>query len=67
MVPININAATAECLETLPGIGTVRAESIVAHREQMGPFVVAEDIKAVSGIGDGIYQRIADMIAVDDR
>lgn len=67
MVPININAATAECLETLPGIGKVRAESIVAHREQMGPFVIAEDIKAVSGIGDGIYQRIADMIAVDDR
>lgn len=66
-VPININAAAAECLETLPGIGTVRAESIVAHRERMGPFVVAEDIMAVSGIGDGIYQRIADMISVDDR
>ena len=65
--PININTATAQCLETLPGIGTVRAESIVAHRERMGPFVVAEDIKAVSGIGDGIYQRIADMIAVVDR
>lgn len=66
-VPININTAAAECLETLPGIGTVRAESIVAHREQMGPFVTAEDIKAVSGIGDGIYQRIAEMISVDDR
>ena len=67
MVPININAATAECLETLPGIGAVRAESIVAHREQMGPFIAAEDITAVSGIGDGIYQRIAEMISVGDR
>ena len=66
-VPININTTTSECLETLPGIGAVRAESIVAHRERMGPFVVAEDIKAVSGIGDGIYRRIADMISVDDR
>lgn len=65
--PININTAAAECLETLPGIGTVRAESIVAHREQMGPFIAAEDIKAVSGIGDGIYQRIADLIAVGDQ
>ena len=65
--PININTAAAECLETLPGIGTVRAESIVAHREQMGPFAAAEDIKAVSGIGDGIYRRIADMIAVADQ
>ena len=66
-VPININTATAECLETLPGIGAVRAESIVAHREQMGPFIAAEDITAVSGIGDGIYQRIAEMISVGDR
>ena len=66
-IPININTAAAECLETLPGIGTVRAESIVTHREQMGPFVAAEEIKAVSGIGDGIYQRIADMIAVDSQ
>ena len=66
-VPININTATADCLETLPGIGAVRAESVVAHREQMGPFAAAEDIKAVSGIGDGIYRRIADMISVDDR
>ncbi len=61
-VPVNINTATAECLETLPGIGAVRAESIVAHREQAGPFLTAEDITSVSGIGNGIYGRIADMI-----
>lgn len=66
-VPININSATAECLETLPGIGSVRAESIVEYREQSGPFVVAEGITAVSGIGDGIYGRIADKITVDER
>ena len=63
-VPIDINVATAECLETLPGIGTVRAASIVLHREQNGPFATADGITGVSGIGDGIYGRIADMITV---
>ena len=63
--PVNINTASAQCLETLPGIGGVRAESIVAHREKEGPFASPEAITDVSGIGDGIYRRIADMITVD--
>ena len=62
--PLNINAANAECLETLPGIGGVRADAIVAHREQSGPFASPEAITDVSGIGDGIYRRIAEMITV---
>lgn len=66
-VPVNINTATAECLETLPGIGSVRAQSIVAHREEVGPFVTTDGITAVSGIGDGIYGRIAGLITVDGR
>ena len=63
-VPLDINTATAECLDTLPGIGSVRAESIVRHREQTGPFVSADGITAVSGIGSGTYNRIADLITV---
>ena len=63
-VPLNINTATAKCLETLPGIGSVRAQAIVAHREQAGPFVTTDGITAVSGIGEGIYGRVADMITV---
>jgi len=66
-VPVNINTASAECLETLPGIGSVRAQSIVAHREQAGPFATPEGITAVSGIGDGIYGRIADLITAGGR
>ena len=66
-VPVNINTATAECLETLPGIGNVRAQSIVAHREEAGPFVTTDGLTAVSGIGDGIYGRVADMITVNSR
>ena len=65
--PVNINTAGVQCLETLPGIGGVRAESIVAHREQAGPFASPEAITEVSGIGDGIYRRIADLITVAPR
>ena len=63
--PVNINTASAQCLETLPGIGGVRAESIVAHREQEGPFANPEAITDVSGIGDGIFRRIVGLITVD--
>ena len=66
-VPLDINTATAECLDTLPGIGSVRAQSIVTYREQTGPFVTPDGITAVSGIGDGIYGRIAGMITVASR
>ena len=67
VAPIDINTATAECLQTLPGIGGVRAGSIVDHREQAGPFNTVGDITAVSGIGDGTYRRIESMITVGDR
>ena len=67
VVPLDINVASAECLETLPGIGEVRAQSIVDHREQVGPFVTTDGITAVSGIGDGIYGRVAEMITVNSR
>jgi competence protein ComEA len=63
--PVNINTASAQCLETIPGIGGVRAESIIAHREQEGQFANPEAITDVSGIGDGIFRRIAELITVD--
>ena len=63
--PVNINTASAKCLETLPGIGSVRAESIVAHREQEGPFASPEAITDVSGIGDGIFRRLGELITVN--
>ena len=62
--PVNINTATAVCLETLPGIGAARAREIVAHRNQIGPFGSAQGITDVAGIGDGIYGRISGMITV---
>lgn len=64
LTPVNINTASAECLETLPGIGSKRAGTIVAYRQEEGPFGSPEAITDVPGIGDGIYRSIADMITV---
>ena len=65
--PVNINTANATCLETLPGIGAVRAREIVAHRNQIGPFGSTHGITDVAGIGDGIYGRISGMITVSSH
>lgn len=62
---VNINTATADQLLTIPGIGAKRAEDIIAYREEHGDFSSIEEIKNVSGIGDGIYKRMKDHIRVD--
>ncbi len=61
---VNINTATAEELETLPGIGPAYAERIVRYREEFGPFKTIEDIKEVRGIGDATFEEIKDLITV---
>lgn len=65
--PININTATAEELQALPGIGETRAEAIVAYREEHGPFTYVEDLRGVSGIGEGILANIMDYITVGEQ
>lgn len=67
LFPIDINTATAEELQALPGIGKTRAEAIVAYREEHGEFTYVEDLKAVSGIGEGILENIIDYITVGER
>ena len=62
---ININAATASELESLPGIGPVLAERIVAYRTDHGPFGAIEDIMDVSGIGEGCFAQIRELITVE--
>lgn len=62
--PVNINTAGAQELMTLSGIGESRAEAILSYREENGMFSSIEDIKNVSGIGEGIFERIKNMITV---
>jgi len=61
---ININRASAAELTSLPGIGEVRAAQIIEHREKHGYFKAKEDIMEISGIGQAIFDNIADMITV---
>lgn len=61
---ININKASLEELDTLPGIGAVTAQKIIDHRTQNGPFKTIEDIKNVSGIGDKKFEQLKDKIRV---
>ena len=57
--PLDLNAATAEELETLPGVGAILAERIVSYREAVGGFQMLEELQQVNGIGSGIYFQIA--------
>lgn len=62
---VNINTASKEELVTLPGIGKSRADAIIACREEKGSFTSIEEIKNVAGIGEGIFNRLKDLITVN--
>ncbi len=61
---VNINTATLEELDTLPGIGPTTAQKILDYRTENGPFSVIEDIMNVSGIGPATFEDIKDLITV---
>lgn len=61
---ININEASVEELDTLPGIGPTIAQRIVDYRTENGPFQIIEDIMNVSGVGPSTFENIKDLITV---
>ncbi len=63
--PLDLNAATLEQLDLLPGIGPTRAADILAYRNQHGSFKTIDEIMEVSGIGQTTFDRIKAMIYVD--
>lgn len=62
---LNINTATSEQLQTLPGIGEAKANAIIAYREAQGTFSSIEELMKVPGIKDGVYGQIQSLIRVD--
>ena len=64
---LDLNAADAEALQTLPGIGPSLAKRIVAEREQNGPFRTAEDLLRVPGIGPKRWQRILPLVRITEQ
>lgn len=61
---VNINTASAEELDTLPGIGPAMAQRIIEYRETEGSFSAVEDIKKVRGIGEAKFQKMRDKICI---
>ncbi len=62
--PVNLNTATLDQLDTLPGIGPVLAQRILDWRTQHGRFVTIDQLKDVSGIGDATFADLATLVTV---
>jgi competence protein ComEA len=61
---VDLNSASADLLDSLPGIGPVIAGRIVAWRAANGSFRSVDELAEVSGIGDAILQQIRDRVRV---
>lgn len=62
---VRINSATADEIATLPGIGPALAERIITYREANGPFLSAEELDRVEGIGPDLLDQITPLILFD--
>ncbi len=62
--PVDLNSATAEQLQTLPGVGPVLAQHILDWRSAHGHFTSADQLNDVSGIGDVKYAALRPLVSV---
>ena len=65
--PLDLNLASAEELQTLPGVGEELAARIVAYREEHGSFESVEQIMEVPGIGEGKFAGMDGWITVNSE
>ncbi|GAA0353958.1 ComEA family DNA-binding protein [Bacillus horti] len=61
---ININTASADELQNLPGVGASRAQAIIQYRTEQGLFQHIEELMNISGIGSKIYDQLKEMIEI---
>ena len=61
---INLNTATLDQLETLPGIGRKTAERILEQRQKSGGFKKIEELMNVKGIGEKSFLKLKPMVVV---
>ena len=62
--PIDVNTATLDQLQQIPGVGPVLAQRIVTYREQNGGFQSVEQLTEVSGIGEATFAQMQPMVTV---
>ena len=61
--PVHLSTATADQLDSLPGIGPVTAQKIIAYRQQHGGFSSVEELDAVPGIGPARLEELKGLVA----
>lgn len=64
---VNLNTASAQELDNLPGIGEAIAQAIVEYREQKGAFQTIQQVMEVEGIGEKTFEAIRDLITVGEE
>jgi competence ComEA-like helix-hairpin-helix protein len=62
---VNVNIATKEELQTLPGIGPTMSERIIEHRRKYGSFKRAEHLMIIRGFSDKLFRKIAPLVTVE--
>jgi competence protein ComEA len=65
--PVNLNTATIEQFETLPGIGRKTAERIIEYRTKAGGFKRIEELMNVKGIGEKSFLKLKPLVAVPPK
>jgi competence protein ComEA len=64
---INVNTATTEELQLLPGVGEARAKAVIALRKQRGGFKSVDDLTLVKGIGDVALERMRPFVRTEGK
>jgi len=64
---VNLNTASLEELQLLPGVGEVRAQAILARRSEQGGFESVEQLVEVKGIGPALLERLRPHLAVKGK
>jgi competence ComEA-like helix-hairpin-helix protein len=62
--PLNLNTATVQQLDSLPGVGRAKAAAIVQYLAEHGPFTKVEELARVPGFGPGALRRLQQHITV---
>jgi competence protein ComEA len=62
--PVDLNTATAEQLDALPGVGPSTAAAILDHRSSAGPFTSVDQLLDVRGIGEAKLEALRDLVSV---
>ena len=67
LLVLNLNTATVQELETLPGVGPVLAKRIVEFREKKGGFQRVEELLAISGVSEKRWKILSKLVTVAPR